>query len=168
MSYTTIKAIDPGVKHWDIEELHNSHGSAPVIWDAICQKYLGDSYAWLGRGAERLWPLWKDCTIPKHQRAVLFMTYDRVYVVKADYKRAAEDIRAFLRDFPQNPNRVNHWPRMIELFESDPDIPAIGLYCTSVSEDPFDGPWNEEKEEHDQPDWSDCHSVYEQIDSIKC
>ncbi len=170
MSYTTIKAIDPGVKHWDLEELRNSHGSAPVIWNAMCKKYYGtEDHAYMFNGTlDRLWPRWKDLSIPEHQRAVLMITYDRAYVLKKDYARAVADIKKFFEDFPANPEYVNHWPRIATLFESNPDIPAIGLYCTSVSEDPFQGPWNEEKEEYDQPDWDDCYSVYAKIDSVKC
>lgn len=167
MSYTTIKAIWPGEKHEDLQELRNSHGSAPVIWDAMCQKYLGTEPFMYFSVTDKLWPLWKDMSIPEHQRAVLFMTYDQVYVSKKDYARAAADIRKFLQDFPQSSERVNHWPAIAALFESDPDIPAIGLHCTSVSEDPFQGPWNEETEEYDQPDWSACNDIYADLDGLK-
>ncbi len=47
MSYTTVKAIWPGEKHEDLEELRNSHGSAPVIWGALSEKYLGGRNQWL-------------------------------------------------------------------------------------------------------------------------
>jgi len=163
MSYTTIKAIWPGEKHEDLQELRNGWGSGPVIWDAMCQKYLGARDGVIGK----LWPLWKDQAIPEAHRAVLMMTYDRAYVTKKDYARAAADIRQFLQDFPPNDGRVNHWPALAALFETDPDIPAIGLHCTSVSEDPFQGPWNEEKEEYDPPDWEMCYDIYAEIDGEK-
>lgn len=168
MSYTTIKAIWPGEKHEDFEELRNSHGSAPPIWNAMCKKYYGtDDNAYMFDGTlDKLWPRWEDLSIPEYQRAVLMMTYDRAYVAKKDYGRAAADIKKFLDEFPIPAGFANHWPRIQEIFESDPDIPGIGLYCTSVSEDPFQGPYNEEAEEYDQPDWSQIYSIYEMLDSL--
>lgn len=160
MSYTTVKAVWPGEKHEDLEELRNSHGSAPVIWGALCERYIGERNAWLFN-PEPLWALYKRQDIPSCLRAVLMMTFDRVYVEKKDYGRAAEDIREFLRIAPPPENFVNHWPRIAEIFESDPDIPAIGFCCTSVSEYLFNGEWNEEKEEYAPPEWSRFWSVYD-------
>lgn len=160
MSYTTVKAIWPGEKHEDLEELRNSHGSAPVIWGALSERYLGGRNQWLFK-TDTLWPLYKREDVPACMRAVLMMTFDRAYVEKKDYAKAAADIEEFLRIAPQPENHVNHWPHLAELFKSDPDIPAIGLHCTSVSEDPFQGEWNEEKEDYDAPDWSRCWSVYD-------
>lgn len=160
MSYTTIKSIWPGEKVEDMEELRNSYGSAPVIWSALCRTYLGKDTAWLFDSA-KLWPLYKRQDIPACLRAVLMMTFDRAYVMRKDYPRAAADIREFLRIVPQPEDHVNHWPRIAELFESDPDIPAIGLHCTSVSDDPFQGPYNEETDEYDPPNWADFWSVYD-------
>jgi hypothetical protein len=160
MSYTTIKAIWPGEKHEDLEELRNSHGSAPVIWGELSRRFLGNEYTWL-HDPKKLWPLYKREDVPTCMRACLMMTFDRAYVEKKDYARAAADIREFLRMAPPKPGYANHWPRLAELFESNPDIPAIGLYCTSVGEDPFQGPYNEEKEDYDAPDWSTCWSVYD-------
>ena len=160
MSYTTVKAIWPGEKHEDLEELRNSSGSAPVIWGALCERYLGGRNQWLFK-ADALWPLYKREDVPACMRAVLMMTFDRAYVEKKDYAKAAADIREFLRVAPPPAQNVNHWPHIAGLFESDPDIPAIGFHCTSVSEDPFQGEWNEEREDYDQPDWSRCWSVYD-------
>lgn len=165
MSYTTIKAIWPGEKHEDLEEIRNSWGSAPLIWRALGKRYLGNESAW-GSGPKSFWALYKHQDIPAALRAVLMMTFDRAYVERKDYARAASDIEEFLRIFPQPEGRANHWPRIAEIFRNDPDIPAIGLHCTSVSEDPFQGLWNEEREEYEQPDWSRCWSVYDD-DALK-
>jgi len=164
MSCTTVKALWPGEKHSDFEELVNSHGSAPVIWDAMCRKYYGtDPFAFYGM-VNILCTRWRDLSIPKHHRAVLMMTFDRAYIIRADYAKAAVDIRAWLKDFPQGIECINHWPRLAEIFESDPEIPAIGLYLTSVGDDPFEGQWDEEKEEYSQPDWEQCFDIYEEME----
>jgi len=169
MSYTTIMALWPGEKVEHHLELNNSHGSAPVIWSRMCRKYLGaDEHRYMFDSTlDKLWPLWKESTISKHQRAVLMMTYSRAYILKKDYSRAAQDIRKFLSDFLVPANNVNHWPRIAEFYESNPDIPAIGLWVTSLSENPFQGEWNEEKGDYDQIDWTQAYDLYEQIDALE-
>ena len=159
MSYTTVKAVWPGEKVENLEELQNSHGSAPVIWNRMAVKYLGCDEYMYHRKLDLLWPLYKHLGIPRYQRAVLVMTYDRALVYKADYAQAAADIRAYLKDFPDGVG-VNHWPHIAEIFESNPDVPAIGFHMTSVSEDLFLGEWNEELEESGPPDWAEFYSVY--------
>jgi len=167
MSYTTIIHVFPGEKIECGDELRNSHGSAPVIWDLLCQKYLGiEPMHWMSGNMERLWKLWKDTSIPVHHRALLMMTFDRAYVLKANYARAAADIRKFFTEFQYNPEYVNHWPQISTLFESNPDVPAIGFWHTSVSDNPFHGSWNEDKEAYDSPDWDECYEIYSELDKL--
>jgi len=159
MSCTTIKAIWPGEKCEDLEELRNGHGSAPIVWGALSKKYLGGEHKWLFE-YETLFDLHNRLNIPRYLRAVLMITYDRAYVLRKDYAQASADIRNFLSAADIPANYVNHWPRIADLFDSNPDIPAIGFHMTSVSDDPFSGDWNEETEERNPPDWSKCWSVY--------
>jgi len=166
MSYTTIKALWPGEKNENLEELSNGHGSGPVLWMAISEKYLHDEMAWLHGEGKKVWSLWKNGAIPKHVRACLMLTFDRAYVLKKDYLRAAKDIRLSLSELAIKSGRVNHWPRIAEIFESNSNIPAIGLWCTSVSDDPFEGPWNEKEEKHDPLDWNTTFDVYKNLDNI--
>lgn len=172
MSHTTIKAIYPGIKTVDLEELGNSYGSAPPIWEAMASRYLGVTKAydhprkgWMQLGDE-LWDLWKRKDIAKSHRLVFMLTFDRAYVARVDYQRMAEAIRNFLKEFPPASGTTNHWDRIATLLETDPDIPGIGLYCTSVSEDPFLGSWNEEKEDYDPPNWDEIYDLCEQIDAL--
>lgn len=160
MSTTTVKAVWPGEKAENIEELRNSHGSAPVIWNEIAKRYLGmKDYEYSFR-SEEIWPLYKRHDMPEHHRAVLMMTYDNALVIKANYKQAAADIRAFLIDFPPIPGYANHWPRIADIFDGELDCPAIGFYMTSVCEDNFRGSYNDETEEYDAPDWSVYWDAY--------
>lgn len=172
MSVTNVYAVWPGERHEEIAELRNGHGSAPVVWGKMFARYVGASPGsrypdseYMFR-TEELCPLWKRMDIPKSFRAVLAITYDNAYVTRENYARAAADIRAFLAGFDFNPEHVNHWPRIAEIFESNPDFPAIGFRWTSVCEDPFNGDWNEEIEDYDPPDWSKKWSVYEALDSL--
>ncbi|EPC3488057.1 hypothetical protein ACRZCU_000147 [Citrobacter freundii] len=162
MSYTTVIAVWPGEKSGELKELRNSFGSAPVIWDHMANRYLG--HGWMFDN-DKLWPLARRLDIPSHLRAVLAMTYDNMIVLRDDYARAAECIRQYLDEYPVGENKVNHWPAIAELFESNPDCPAIGLWCTSVCENPFAGEWNEEADEYDQPDWSKYWNVFEWLDA---
>jgi hypothetical protein len=164
MSSTTIHAVWPGEKVEDLEELRNSWGSAPPVWDAIAMRYLGMAEHECFLRIEELWPVYDRPDMPAHQRAVLMMTYDRAMVMREHYKRAAADIRAWLVDFPQEPGCANHWPRIADLFDSEPDCPAIGFRMTSVTESLFWGQWNDEREDYDPPDWSQFWSVYEVAD----
>jgi hypothetical protein len=167
MSFTTVKAIWPGEKVEDLEELRNSHGSAPLIWNAFCMRYLGiESYYYASADLDRLWGKWKDLSIPESFRAVLMMTFDHAYISKKDYQRAADDIRAFLKEFPVSSDRANHWPSIARILENA-DAPAIGFQHTSVSDDPWQGRWDEEKEEYEPPDWSKAYSIYDEIDALK-
>lgn len=164
MSYTTIVHIFLGNRIEYGPELSNSWGSAPVVWDAIGKKYIGHDFSFMYNDkVEKLWKLYSSQDIPIHQRVVLMMTFDRAYVLKKDYSRAARDIRLFLEDFPQDTSVANHWPSIADYFESDPDVPAIGLWCTSVSENPFNGRWNDDRDEYEPPDWEKCFDIYECI-----
>lgn len=166
MSHSTIIHVFPNEKIECGQEFSNSWGAAPVVWDSMCQKYLGAAPLRYLYGLDKLWPLWEDKNIPLHHRSVLMMTFDHAYVSKKNYQQAASDIRAFLKDFPQNPEHVNHWPAIAEYFDSNPDIPAIGFWHTSVSENPFNGRWNEEKEEYDSPDWVELTDIYEALSAL--
>jgi hypothetical protein len=165
MSYTTIVHVFPNEKVECGEELRNSWGSAPYVWFYLGDKYVINFSMHKDQSMKDLWKLWKIESVPFHQRAVLMMTFDRAYVSKENYERAANDIRLFLEDH-NDPNVVNHWPRIAEIFESNPDVPGIGLYCTSVSENPFSGSWNDEKEDYDPPNWDEVYEIYSELDGL--
>ncbi|MDC5046801.1 hypothetical protein OHW25_12790 [Acinetobacter baumannii] len=162
MSYTTVLAVYPNEKFEELFELRNAWGTAPVVWDAMAQTYLRKSN-FMVCGNE-LWPLWKDKTIPEVHRAVHLITFDRAYIEKKDFQRAAADIRTFLKDFPPQENRVNHWTEIADYLETNPDVPAIGFHMTSVTENLYQGDWNEEIEDYDAPDWDRFYSVYSSLE----
>ena len=136
MSHTTVLEIVPGEKVVKIEELMNSWGAAPHVWDAISQRYYGQGVMW--KPPEGFWDLWKDMKLSREERVVFAMTFDRVYVKRADYAEAAECIRKFFKLYPIDLGKVNHWPRIIEIFETT-KAENIGFCWTSVSDNPFLG-----------------------------
>lgn len=180
MSYSTIKAVYPNEKIESIFELSNSHGTAPYVWAAMAKVYLGIDKAydhpkkgWM-QLEDELWDLWKRSDIPEEHRLVFMLTFDRAYVARENYPRMVTAIRKFLKDFTSPIGHVNHWPTIADILEGKnnreikiEDIPGIGLYCTSVSDDPFNGPWNEAKEEYDPPDWSKIWEICKELDSLK-
>lgn len=167
MSHTTIIHVYPGEKVENGEELRNSYGSAPIVWDYLIKKHINPYATMMNEKAiDELWKLWKNPKVPIHQRAVLMMTFDRAYVSKDYYRRAAQDIRMFLRDNPTF-GVVNHWYHILDIFESDPNIPAIGLWCTSVSVNPFWGDYDDEKEQYQPPNWNECHDIYKELDGLQ-
>ena len=157
-------AVWLGEKAERLEELQNSWGSAPFVWNALAVHYLGMEDGEYSLRTKEVWPLYKRPDMPQHQRAVLLMTYDNAIVRQADYKQAAADIRAFLKDFPPRAEYANHWHRIAELFDSPPGCPAIGFWMTSVSENPFQGGWDEEMEDYGDPDWERYWDVYAELE----
>jgi hypothetical protein len=172
MSQTDVIAVYPGDRVDVLDEYGNSWGSAPIIWELMAARYLSvtRSYDHPNKGymqlGDTLWNLWKDPRVKTEHKAVFMLTFDRAYVAKKDYPRMADAIKVFLEDFSIPSDNVNHWPALRELFLSNPDVPGIGLHCTSVSVNPFCGKWNEEKEDYDPPDWDDIYELFGEIDSL--
>jgi hypothetical protein len=168
MSYTIVLAVYPGNKVEDYAELSNAWGSAPIVWQFLYNHFVPHeefSYIFKPEEFQKVTALWDDETVPEYLRVVLGFTFDRVYVLKANYARMAKDIRHFLADLGSKPNSVNHWRYLADLFELSPDIPAIGLYCTSVSSNPFVGEWDEETEEYEPLNWATTYELYESLNS---
>lgn len=160
MSYTTVLNIDVGKGHTENTELRNSWQSAPRIWIALCTKYFNNEH-WMSLSSE-LWDLYKNKSVPEHHRAVLMMTFDKAYIAKENYHKAIKDINQFMADFNTNVWSSSHWPKIVKIL-SETKSPAIGFHMTSVSENPFDGDWNDELEEYDPIDWSTAFEVYEEL-----
>ncbi len=166
MSYSEILNITPGIGAETIIELKNSHGSAPVVWSKLCTAAFGCSEFgyWDGEYLEKLWKMWNNHNIPKFERAMIMMTFDRTYVSKKHFTRARRDILQFIEKYPVDADRVNHWPKIAEIYGSDPDYIAIGIYHTSVGENPFQGDWDEEEEKYNTIDWGMAYDLYDKLD----
>jgi hypothetical protein len=171
MSFTAVKILYPHADPYrpakTMSELPNSWGSAPYVWEVIYRKYINDGGHFLING-DRLWPLGGNKSLPNHERAVLLMTFDNFYTLRKNFVRAAGDIRRFLEENPSPPGNVNHWPAIADIFLASAkkrSVPAIGFRCTSVSEDLWNGHWNEETQSHDPVDWDRKYEVYDCIDT---
>ncbi len=163
MSYTSVYAIRLGQSAEVIDELRNAWGSAPVIWDAMCKRWL-DRESWLGDD-QALWGLALDKRVPECERAVLALTYDRAFVKAEDMGKAIGHIEEFLERNPVDDTRVNHWPQIVTIMK---DLmirgEGVAFHMTSVSSDDYwQGDWNDEKEEYDGPVWDKVLDVYQYI-----
>jgi hypothetical protein len=203
MSRTTVLGIWPGEKYKILLELGNSWGSAPPVWGALAKEFLGMRNAYYPRpgwmeNLDKVFDLYKDSRVPLSLRAVLMMTFDRAYVIEKNYERAAKDIRAFMEHYPnldcsdEHPQihgtTAFHWNTIAYLYEgklnptkvddllkfgSPPPCPAVGLWCTSVSPNPFANTWEEVEEEDGKFDdvevpfdWSTAYDLYAELDSF--
>lgn len=169
MSSTTIVGLwrspDGGIRGVkDLMELHNSWGSAPVVWDELAQRYLEmkpHSYIF---ECERLWALWKEQGIPEPYRAVLSLTFDRAVIERSNYQRMARDIEEFLREFPpKGGSYANHWTGISDFLDAMPEAPWIGLHCTSVDNNPF-LTYNEETGASEPIPWSEVFDLYKELE----
>lgn len=165
MSRSTVYGLWPNTtKRVELVEFHNSWGMAPVIWNAMAQRYLGTPPHGFMFRVEELWPMHERADLPLYHRALLRMTFDTRYIADADRSRAAGDIHHWLLDFRPliDIAAVNHWPTLAELLRADRDDPppAIGIWHTSVSDNPWDGPYDPNTEERGPFNWSQAASVY--------
>lgn len=165
MSYSTIINVWPRKKHEHGAELSNSHGTAPILWNYISEKVYADSAYWLLKGSrdDSFWKNWENPNLSVAIRALFMFTFDGAYVVEKDYPRFSKDIWEALREMKVGHEKVNHWEIVRGIIDNGTKSPAIGLYCTSVSECPFCGEWSEKKEKYlDQP--GKWWNVYKQLD----
>ncbi len=166
MSYAEILGVFPGTTELPLTlaEMGNSHRGAPLVWYAMAQEYMelkGDKAFSIMHDnvlGDRVWKLAENKEIPAAHRAVLMMTFDRAYVMRKDFPQAARDIDEFISGMPLMFG-AGHWPTIRLAFEKGgpvmPElrtkvkVPAFGFWHTSVISNPFLGPWNEEKDDHD-------------------
>lgn len=149
MSYSTVLGVVPGRRPTNLLELSNSHGWAPSIWDrAIKHLYGYDGYLFHGEGEQYLNRSWREIDDhPEWVQIPLVLTFDTGVIPAQVYRQAADMLDEFDRRLPAPSNRVNHLSAVAELLRSVPEVPLIGVYGTSVSENPFD-PWDEEADDH--------------------
>jgi len=157
MSYIQVLEITPGEGYTVLEELRNSYGCAPPVWNQLSTTYLG-RFWWTGDSGD-LWKLVDDARVPVEARALLAFTFDRYYVEHRHYAYMAHCIRKYLKWCPIPEINANHWPIIADILDKA-ESTAIGLRVTSVSGNPFDGDWDEETEERLPFDWNTAHSLF--------
>jgi hypothetical protein len=145
MSRTTILGVTPGRRPTDLLELSNSHGWSMSIWcRAVKHLYSYDGYLLHGEGERHMERSWQEIEgHPEWLQAPLVLTFDTGVIPGQAYQWAADMLDEFERRLPAPSTQVNHVPAVAALLRSAPEVPLLGVYGTSVTENPFD-PWDEE------------------------
>ena len=142
MSYSMVLGVVPGRRPTDLLELRNGHGWSPSIWGRL----LGPDGVWWRENGE-LERLWQSIeTLPEWQQIPLVLTFDTGVIPFQVFDAAADALDEFERRLPANPDHVNHVPAVAALLRTRPEVPLLGMYGTSVSDNPFD-PWDFEADE---------------------
>src|SRR5258707_13060989 len=95
MSYTQINVVKMDGSVVPIKRLTNAHGFVQAVWNRICERFLGNKYAWMHNDGKDLWALVTSKLMPIHWRAVLSMPSDRAIIEHFLLERAANDLRNF-------------------------------------------------------------------------
>lgn len=146
--------------HEPLTQLTSPHGSAPMIWKDMKDRYLGGDSLWQLSTLSRMWELVYDSTIPRYHRSVLAMTTDYAMIMKKDYAIAAEDIRLYLLDFPVSPHQVDVWSSIRESLLQAPEAEAVGFHLNAFSENLFEGDWVETEQGYCGVEEAICEDVY--------
>lgn len=141
MSSTTVLGYVPDRRPIELVKLRNSHGWAPSIWDRMLKARGHEGYMFSGTVLDDLWQSIE--TLPEWEQVPLVLTFDTGIVPFQRYTECADALDEFERRLPAPAGQVNHVPAVAELLRSQPETPWVGVWGTSVSENPFD-PWDEE------------------------
>lgn len=142
MSSTTVLGVVPNQRPMELAEFRNAWGWAPSIWRRLCDgNGLGDYWLHNNESLERLWESIDE--LPEWQQAPLVLTFDTGVIPCQAFGWAADQLEEFDRRLPAPEGHANHVPAMVELLRSMPEVPLLGVWVTSVTDNPFD-PWDEE------------------------
>lgn len=173
MSYTElIPFIDgkpiPGI------EFRNAWGGSARIWSSLFDAHVIKQHqydSWLSNNGndQRLWDIAKREDVPLFARTVHAFTFDRFYVRRDNFEAFACALDSFVKHYPVV-GKVDHLPKWREYF-SNADCDAVGVYGTSVSENPWyrqkDCPHCGQSTDETEPvPLSEGTEVYEWIESL--
>lgn len=147
MSYSEIMIANADGDLCGALELRNSHGTAAMVWTALCRKYADKMYDRLQKPPyelmmwEDLWKATQDGRVELRwwEWNVLNWTYDRALIKGEDLETFVSSLRMF-EEAHALPGYVCHLPAtadyLVGLLTGERPR-AIGLYATSVSDNPW-------------------------------
>lgn len=146
MSYTSLLGVTPNKRPQVLAEFHNSHGWSPSIWQRLIDYRFGfDGYIFTGPWLDRLWRDIEER--PEWEQAPLVLTFDTGVIPSSASRWAAEMLEEFDQRLPAPLSHVNHVPAVAQILHAaPPDTPWVGIWGTSVTDNPFD-PWNEDADD---------------------
>jgi len=131
----------------EIAEFPNGWGTAPVIYDYLCEKYLNvKKNAWLHQFSsptpnfkiQYLWDLTKNLSVPASIRLVHAFTYINHVCPSNRILELAQACQEFY-DITNDNKRVNHWELIantLKSFKINKKMIGIALSCSSIQ-----NPW---------------------------
>lgn len=141
MSYSTVLGVVPNRRPVDLAELSNAHGWAASIWSRLLRAHGYDENYWRYSDGDfgDLGKLWRGIdTLPEWQQIPLVLTFDTGVIPLQAFTRAAGMLDEFDKQLPAPEGHVNHVSTVAELLRSGLEAPFVGVYGTSVSDNPFD------------------------------
>lgn len=147
MSRTIVLAIAPDHRPAEIAEFRNAFGWSPSIWRRLLE-HRGDNSNWAfdPEGDAALTRLWDEIEeLPEWQQIPLVLTFDVGVIPCTEFARAAVMLDEFEARLPALDGHVNHVPALADLFRAGPEAMFVGLWGTSVTDNPFD-PWDEDSD----------------------
>jgi hypothetical protein len=145
------------------EEYSNSYGTAAMVWTALLDKYYEVVYpnesfmahrtAGINGGWEALWVAVAEHRVPlrEWERIVLKWTYDNALMRGSELVALADALDRF-EDAFKKPNHVCHLAAIAKRLRELQDVDAVGLYATSVVENPWVAQETCEPDEDEDPD----------------
>lgn len=144
MNTSTLYAVYK-TKVTPINEYRNGYGTAPSLWDYLCQKYLFEKFNMFDRAlCDRVWALWKSDKPHDSEKFTLMLTFDCGIIAPENLPLLIEGCEMADREIKSRfPTHANHWGAIaIDLKEQvdkkDSRLIGFGLGYTSVSD-----PWHE-------------------------
>lgn len=115
-------------------EMRNGHGSMPVIWDYLFQKYCTKTSKWDNWMSSYHKLRAATPRMTDGERILFALGREPVMLPKALFPVMWEALELIMPNVPDN--RVNHWPAVIEWMkkERDEEVVGFGMYATSVND----------------------------------
>lgn len=157
MSELYLKGLWPGIEAQTLRAFVDSDLGGPVVWQAMCSKYLFRR-TWESRAAQ-LKAIWALPSLPRHHRTVMAMTSNLSMITKANYGKAAADIRAWVSDF----GAAGHWLEIASELDNDPGCPAIGFCLISTLTDQWSQTQDGGSGQIIDIDWEKAWSIYDVV-----
>lgn len=157
MSHSTLYAVYR-TKATALAEYRNGHGTAPMIWGLLSERFLGvDFHMSMSGDVEPLWKLAYDKSVSEHLRITHAFTFDQGMCRLANTERLIPSLRKADADIIESKEgRWSHFNQIansLEDHKSDHRMIGYGLGCTSVSD-----PW-EFRDASDYAPWD----IFEEI-----
>lgn len=143
MSSTELYAVNNKGDVVLYDRVKNSWLGAMHVWNSLNDKYfLGDS---LFEGFNKTWGYFGKVFYETYEDIILGSTFDYVLVRKDEFDRLIESFQKYFEE-----NRDSNFGKQIEILKQmkeDENVVAVGWCQTSVSNEHWNGPYDEDKDE---------------------